>query len=143
MANTVQASKGGLTYQYRAFKTVTFANTSGTVNIFTVTGTVNVEVSPVCTVTVASVAGANIELGISGATGVIVPTTLSTGLAANEFWYDATPTASIEAKSGRPNVDITNGSDIILTLSAQVDTGSITFYALWAPLSDDGLVVAA
>lgn len=141
--SVMQSSKGGLAYEYRVEKTVTFANTSGTVTVFTVTGVVAVKISPVCITDLTSAAGANISLGTSDSTAGLVAATTATDIDAYELWYDATPTLEIEALSSEPAAVLSNGGDVILTLSAQVDTGAITFYCLWTPRSDDGLVVAA
>jgi hypothetical protein len=125
-------------------KAVTFANTTGAVALFTVTGDVIVRLITVCTTDCASAGACNGEIGIAGATGVIVPTTDITTLAAREIWHDASPDAEIEATSdAMHDVVISDGNDIILTLSAQADSGALAVYCFWFPLSADGNVSAA
>jgi len=114
--------------------------------VFTVTGQVIVKIIPVCTTTLTFDADATIELGIAGATAVIVALTDLTveGLAAEEIWHDTTPDAEIEASSVVPEHVITDSNDVILTVAtANVLTGVIAFYALWRPLSAGAGVVAA
>jgi len=114
---------------------------AGALPILTVTGDVIVRVIPICKVLVASAAGANMELGISADTDAMIGSTLATDLDAHEIWVDPTPDSPIEAEDASRNYIISNGDDIILTLDAQVDTGEVTFYVYWHPLSDDGKVV--
>jgi len=117
-----------------------FDNDAGPISVFTVTGTVIVNVVCVCLTGVASGAGGNIEMGIAGATAVLLPTTLGTNLAAGEIWHDATPDAEIELASVVNEAIISDSNNIILTLSAQIDSGELAFYCFWAALSADGWV---
>lgn len=134
---------GGIYSATPAIKALTFSNDTGTVSLFTVTGDVIVRVIPICKTNVASAAAGNIELGVSADTDAMIAATTGTDIDANEIWNDASPTASIEAESTSRNYIISNGDDIILTLSAQIDSGAITFYCYWAALSADGSVVPA
>lgn len=127
----------------RLIKELTFSNDTGTLTLFTVTGDVMVRIVPICKTNVASAAAANVELGVSADTDAILAATVATDLDANEIWIDTTPTTTIEAESTRRDYIISNGDDVILTLSAQVDSGAITFYCFWIPLSADGMVVVA
>lgn len=127
----------------KATKELTFANDTGTVSLFTVTGDVRVSIIPICKTNVASAAAANIEMGISTDTDAIIASTLATDLDANEFWNDTSPTGNIQAADRIRSYDISNSDDVILTLSAQVDSGAITYYCYWTPLSSDGNVTAA
>ena len=127
----------------REIKTVVFANDAAAIDLFTVTGTVIVNVVGVCLVNVASGAAGNIEVGIAGATGTLIATTVATACVAGEIWHDATPDAEIELSSVVQESIISDGNDIILTPSAQIDTGTLAFYCFWSALSADGLVVAA
>jgi hypothetical protein len=124
-------------------KELTFSNDTGAVNLFTVTGDVEVDLLAICKTNVASAGGCNGEVGISGSTGSIIATTDITTIAANEIWHDASPDATIEAGSVFSSNIISNGADIILTLSAQADSGAITFYVYWTPLSVGANIVAA
>lgn len=125
-------------------KTVTFSNTSGTVNLFTVTGDVIVRIIALCTTNVASAAAGSVSVGISGTTDAILPATLGTDLDAREIWHDNSPSSEIESLSDSlKEYVITDGDDIILTCSAQIDSGALVFYCYFIPLSGDGAVVAA
>lgn len=126
-----------------ATKELTFSNDTGTVTLFTVTGDVIVRLLPICKTNVASAAAGNIELGVSADVDAMIASTVATEIDANEIWIDASPDASIEAESTSRDYVISNGDDIILTLSAQIDSGAITFYCFWIPLSDGASVVAA
>jgi len=128
----------------REIKTVVFANDAAAITLFTVTGTVIVNVTAVCLVDVASVAAGNIEVGIgAGAdTGALIATTVATTCIAGEIWHDATPDKEIELSSVVNESIISDGNDIVLTPSAQIDTGTLAFYCFWSALSADGLVAA-
>jgi hypothetical protein len=128
---------------YSALKTVTFSNTSGTVNVFSVVGDVIVRLVAVCSTDLASGAGANISLGISGATAGIIASTVATSIDAREIWHDNSPDSELEDVSTMKSFIITDGNDIALTLSAQVDSGVLVFYCFWTPLSSDGQVISA
>jgi hypothetical protein len=118
----------------RVIKSVTFLNTAGAVTLFTVTGDVSISLIGVVKVNVVSGAGCNGSVGIAGATAAIIPLTDITLMAANEIWFDNSPDAQIEAATAMRDFIISNGNDIILTLSAQADSGQIDFYCLWSPL---------
>lgn len=124
-----------------AIKTVTFLNTAGAVTLFTVTGDVLVRVVGVVKVSVASAAGCNGSVGIAGTTAGIIALTDITLMAANEIWFDNSPDAQIEAMTALREFIISNGNDIILTLSAQADSGQVAFYCIWTPLSAGATVV--
>ena len=123
---------------------ITFSNTSASSPaLFTVTGDVIARIIAVCTTSLTSAAAANVEVGISGSTSTIIATTAATAIDAREIWHDASPDSEIEAISTMRDYIITDGNDILCTLSAQVDTGAITFYCIWTGLSSDGNIVAA
>ncbi len=119
----------------RLVKELTFSNDTGTVSLFTVTGDVSVEVVAVCKTNVASAAAANVRLGVVGYDDAMIVDSLATGLDAGELWNDQTPTDHVQTRDRRRNYDIMGGNDIVLTLDAQVDSGAITFYCYWVPLS--------
>jgi hypothetical protein len=129
--------------EYKTKKELTFSNNTGTVSLFTVTGDVLVRVVPICKTNIASAAAGNIEMGVSGDVNAMISSTLGTDIDANEIWVDTTPDVNIEALDTMRSYIISNGDDIILTLSAQIDSGAITFYCFWTPLSDGASVVAA
>lgn len=129
--------------RFRALKELTFSNDTGTVPLFTVTGDVRIELIAICKTSLASIAGANMRLGIVGYTNAILVDTLATELDANEFWNDQSPTDEIQTSDRARRYDISNGNDIVLTLDAQIDSGAITFYCYWTQHSTNGLIVAA
>ncbi len=114
-------------------------------NLFTVTGDVIVKLIAVCTTNLAFAANATIEVGIGGGSEIIATTDLTVAaLSAREIWHDATPDSEIEALSVAKDFIITDGNDIQLDCDvANTNTGVITFYCFWIPLSLTGDVVAA
>ena len=122
---------------------ITFDNDTGTVSLFTVTGDVMVSVIPIITTDVTSAAAGLIRLGVVGSTDAMIVDSLSTNLDARGIWVDQTPDNEIEPFERIRRYIITDGNDIVLTLSAQIDTGAIRFYCYWSPLSTDGRVVTA
>lgn len=122
---------------------ITFEDTTGAQTLYTVTGDVIIRVFGVCKTDVASGAAANIEVGVSGTTGLFIATTVATAVDANEIWHDSSPDKSLELDSVSVARIVSNGQNVILTPSAQVDSGRIDFYLSWRPLSNDADVVAA
>lgn len=129
--------------KFQTNKELTFANDTGTVALFTVTGDVRVTIIPVCKTNLASAAAANIEMGVSGDVNAMIAATLATDIDANEIWHDATPDANIEDATVMRDYLISNSDDVILTLDAQVDSGVIVFYCFWTPLSTGATVTPA
>lgn len=132
--------------QYLATKTVTFSNTTGTVNLFTVTGLVVVRFVAICNTALESAGACNISLGVVGATDTFGPSVADvTGWDAGEIWdgddFYATPVMPTALYDTAHK--LLNGEDIIATLSAQIDSGAITAYCFWTPLSTGATVVAA
>ena len=111
-----------------------------TETIFTVTGDVYVRILARCIVSGVSLAGAKGELGIAGKTDEILPSTLITDLGAGEWWHDATPDSEVESVTIQKEFYIADGNDIILTLDALVDGGTVMFYCYWTPLGDGSIV---
>jgi len=131
-------------FQGRAIKTLVFDNDAVPVTLFTVTGTVIANVVCVCTAGLASGAGGSISVGITGAgVAALIVNTLATLIVAGEIWHDVTPDSEIELSSVVQESIISDGNDIILTPSAQIDTGTLAFYCFWSALSADGHVVSA
>lgn len=134
----------------RVIKTVTFDGGAGSgavgiVNLFTVTGGVDVSIEAFCT-TLLTEAGATatIEVGIAGNTAFIIAQTDAVDIDANEIWHDATPDSTIELTSDASKEVTIHGSDIIATIGAQnVTAGVIIFSMLYTPRTSDGLVEAA
>lgn len=131
---------------FKTSKTVTFTGTAGngaigTVNLFTVTGDVLVTIFAYCT---ESLAGANtMEVGVNGNTaGLIAGGSFSADFVdAGMVIWDSAEIGTIFAPSASI---IGGGADIIITITAADTTaGTLKYYCLWRPLSDDGNVVPA
>jgi hypothetical protein len=139
-----QSVAGGWRVAKRTYSFAVDGGAQGAKTMFTVSGTVFVQVFGVCQTDMDSGGAATIELGIAGNTAALIAQTTATGLDQYEVWQDATPEANPGAVdlTARSFV-VTNGADIILTIAiANLTAGVIDFYCLWGPLSDDGLVVA-
>lgn len=128
-------------------KSVTFSNTAGsgaigTIQLFTVTGVVYVQMVGICNTDL--VGAATLEVGVTGSTAVVLAqiadtTTLDTG----ELYVDASA-ATFKAISATvpPKVIVT--TNIFATVaSANITAGQVDFYCIWNPISTDGNVVAA
>lgn len=130
-----------------ASKAITYAAATtgaiGAATLFTVTGCVAVRVFAVCGDTITSGGVPTLEVGISGATAVVIAQIAdATGIATDEIWLDATPTTKVEPMPSR--LVIGAGQDIIQTIgTATLTGGSLTYYCVWAPISSDGDIVAA
>jgi hypothetical protein len=126
-----------------ARKTVTFANATVDIPLFTVTGDVIVRLVAVCGTNVASAGGANI--GVDAGAVALIADTDCTAIDAGEIWHDTSPDASVEATSVLKEYIIANGTDITLDIETekQVDSGVINFYCIYTPLSSTGAVAAA
>ncbi len=103
--------------------------------VFTVTGSVLVQVFAECSVDVTGTGTA--ELGVTGNTAALLAQTTGTAIDAGEVWTTSTPATGTAALPGA--FIITNGLDILLTIGTSTLTaGTVTFTCLWRPLSDDG-----
>ena len=124
-------------------KAVTFLISTGPIALFTVTGDVIMRVFGICKTACASAGACNGSIGVSGNTQIFVPTTDMTTLAINEVWVDASPATTVEPDLSSANYINSNGQDVILTLSAQMDSGAITFFCQWRPLTAGSKVEVA
>lgn len=127
-----------------ASKTITYAagttGATGASTLFTVTGTVIVNIFAVCTSDLTSGGAATLEVGISGNTAALIAQTTATGIDSGEIWVDTAP-ATVEAPL--TSKILTAGTDIIQTIATTTVTGgTLTYYITWNPISDDGNVVA-
>ena len=123
-------------------KELTFADQTGQVNLFTVTGDVIVRLVAVVKTNCAS-GGCNVSVGTADIVDAMIPVTDITLLVAQEIWHDATPDKEIEALSTLREYIISDGNDITLNSSAADNSGAVTFYCFWTPLSSGATVVAA
>lgn len=121
-------------------QTITFSNDTGTVSVFTVTGDVLIRIIAVITTNLASVAGANIQLGVVGYTDAMIIDTVATTMDAREIWNDSGVSNEIENIDSIRKYIVTDGNNVVLTLDDQIDSGVIVFYCFWTPLSSDGKV---
>ena len=125
-----------------------YATGDSPVSLFTVTGDVLVNVFGVVTTTVTSTSNTGtLEVGIAGNTAFLLPQDVVTAadFAATDVWSDndATVPGKVMPGSGAYYI-VGGGLDIILTIATNSMTaGAISFYCLWKPLSEDGLVVPA
>lgn len=139
-ANRVPITTLGLT----ASKTITFDGSTGTgavgsVTLFTVTGTVAVNVFGICTTNLAG-ASATVEVGTASSTAAICNQQTATDVDAHMVWHDAVLAVGGQVAGHTHPVD----QNISLKVATQnVTGGAMTFYCTWTPLSSDGNVVAA
>lgn len=125
-------------------KEVTFADTAAAVPLFTVTGAVRVKITAVCTTGLASAGGCNI--GLKAGTVDLIAATDATALAAGELWFDNSPTeTTVTVATSTLEFNIGDGGDILIDVESakQVDSGAMTFYVEWAPITGDGNVSVA
>jgi hypothetical protein len=140
-----QTVAGGWHLARHTYSFAVDGGTAGTFTQFVVSGTVFVQVFGVCQTLLTADGAATIEVGIVGNTAALIAQTTATDLDQYETWQDATP----EANPGPVDLTarsfvITNGADIGMKVAtANLTAGVVDFYCLWAPLSADGLVVAA
>lgn len=139
-------------YGYRVLKTVTFDGTAGkgaigTVNLFSVTGTIRGKLTAFCTTNLAeegAPGGATVEVGIAGNTAGLIAQTAALDIDAGDIWHDASPDASLELAATAIEFNLSNGVDIILTVATdEVTEGVITFCLEYFALSTDGSSEAA
>ncbi len=126
----------------KATKDLTFSNDTGTVTLFTVIGDVIVKIVPIITTDLVPNTTANVKMGVVGDTDAIIVDTVSTVMDSRDIWVNQLADSEIEALDVIKSYIITDGNDIILTLSAQVNSGAISFHCFWQPLNITGKVVA-
>jgi len=129
--------------QRQVRKTYTFSTTTaGTKTLFTVTGEVVARVAAFVKTAVTATSTASV--GVGAETTVFLVDTLVSRFAVDEIWLDASPDKKIESLSDTmKDFVISDGGDIVLTLSTTIKAGALDFTAVWTPLSSDGNVVPA
>lgn len=117
---------------------------TGTVALFTVTGTVIARVIAVCGTGLVSAGAGDIEVGGTGSTAALIANTTATNIDIGEIWHDATPDKGIELSSvGVENI-IAEGLNIFATIATgDITAGELTFFVIWKPVSYDGNIVPA
>jgi hypothetical protein len=109
--------------------------------LFTVTGTVLVKLFARCNTSLTG-ASATIRVGTALSDAGLIASTTATNIAANEIWHDASPDASIELSTILTEKIV--NQDILQTVgTANISTGSLTYFLLWRPISSDGKVEVA
>lgn len=130
------------TMGFQTSKTITYAaGTTGAVGattLFTVTGTVSVNVFAICS---ADLTGTGtIEVGVSGSTAALCSQQSATAIDNHEVWHNGNIAIAHNVALNQHIVD----QNVIQTIGTNTVTGgTLTFYCMWTPLSDDGKVVAA
>ncbi len=127
-------------------KTVTFLNTSGTVDVFTITGRVWVRrLTAFCTADlVEDGAVAGIELGGATDVNAFIVSTDPAAIDANEWWYDGTPLGGVVIPDALQQDKLTD-EDVILTITGgtDIDSGAIVFDFWYYQITDGSSLVAA
>jgi len=144
--NRLTAGQNSVLLANRLSKSVTFLTaTTGAVGaapIATVTGIVSMQLFAVCGTTLTTGAGAAIEVGTALSTDALISSTLGASIDVNEIWHNATPDASIELESIITTKIVTQSVQYEISVNP-IDTGEVTFYILWSPISVDGNVELA
>ena len=136
--NGVPITNGGLIIE----KTITYAAATtgavGATTLFTVTGTVWVNVIGFCTDDLAG--DGNISVGTSSSTACLCGVQNAVAIDNHEAWADAILAVGGAVAGHHHPVN----QDIIQTIAGDTVTGgTITFYCCWSPLSEDGNIVVA
>ncbi len=146
MSGMIIPGEDPLTRMRHVRKTLTFANSSGAVDVFTITGRVMVSIiTAYCTADLVE-EGAVTSIELGGATdpdAFIVQTDPAT-IDANEWWADATPVGGVKQVDAL-QIDALTDEDIIATITGgtDLDSGTIVFDVWYLPVTDGGLLVAA
>lgn len=130
---------------FKTSKVVSFDGSAGngaqgTVALFTVTGTIIAYLFANCTEDLAG-ATATIQVGVSDNTTGFISSTTATNIDNGDIWIDTTPA---RFKTIGTTKLVGGGDDIFATIAtADITDGTLAFYCLWRPMSDDANVVAA
>ena len=133
-----------------ASQVITFAGGAGTgavgaIPLFTVTGSVAFNLTAICTVILATQAGATISVGTPGAVAGIIAVTTGVDIDAGDIWFAAAPATVLDTiANSLLEFVIGDGADIQANVLVDViDTGAIEFRCFWTPLTVGATVVAA
>jgi len=123
-------------------KTITYSalttGATGTTTLFTVTGTVAVNVIGFCTTDLTG--SGTIEIGVAGSTACLCNQQNATAIDNHEVWHDNVLAIGGQA-SGHWHII---NQDIIQTIATDtVTAGVITYYVNYVPLSDGANIVVA
>lgn len=128
---------------YKAFTPTGVAGNGavGTVNIFTITGTVLCRAAGMGIVDLVSAGGGTVALGISGNANAFITATTATDIDAGEGWVDATPSTGENLVAQHKIMkDVTV---VITVATGDVTAGQTDLYMLWRPLSPGAKILAA
>ena len=144
--NRLVANQNSVLLDNAASNGVTFAAlTTGAVGahtVATVTGVIAVQIFAVCGTNVGIQAGATIEVGTALSTAALIAQTAGDAIDANEIWHDASPDASVELEAVITAKIVTQ--NLIYTVATDtLDSGAVTFYIRWTPISPDGALTVA
>jgi len=123
-------------------KTITYAAATtgavGATTLFTVTGTVAVNVYGFCTTDLTG--SGTLEVGVSGSTACLCDQQSATAIDNHEVWHDAVLAVGGQVAG---HWHIIN-QDVIQTIASNtVTAGTLTYYCNWVPVSSDGQVTTA
>ncbi len=131
----------GPTAERHARVTVTFANSSGAVTVFTITGRVRAKsLTAFCTADVVEDgAVTGIELGTTSDPNSLIVSTDPADIDTGEWWADATPVAGSKQQDALQS-DVLISEDVILTITGgtDLDSGTIVFDVWYVPVTDNG-----
>ena len=132
-----------------ASKVVTFAGGAGTgavglIELFTVTGAVAFNMSAICSVILATQAGATISVGTDGAVDDLIAVPTGVDIDAGDIWFAAAPATVLDTLANTfLEFAIGDGSNIRADVAVDaIDTGEIEFRVFWTPLTVGASVVA-
>ena len=126
---------------YEFYGTAGSSGSTGTWDLFTVSGDIVATVVAVCKANVSGTTG-TVEVGVEGSTAGFIAQTSGSQIDVGEIWHDNAPDKKLEAITVAAPKIIT--SDIILTIgTANLTAGSIDFHCFWTPIGESGSVEAA
>ncbi len=122
-------------------KTITYVagttGAEGATTLFTVTGTVAVNVFGFCTTNLTG--SGTLEVGVTGSTACLCDQQSATDIDNHDVWHDAVLAIGGQV-AGHYHVI---NQDVIQTIATDTVTGGvITYYCNWIPLSEGSIVVA-
>lgn len=110
----------------------------GTTTLFTVTGTVAMNVWAICSVDLTGTG--SMSVGVAGSTAALCTAQTASSITAHKVWQGAN--LAIATNVGT-NQYITDQSVIQTIGTSTATAGTLTYYCTWVPISADGAVVAA
>lgn len=140
--NRLVSSSAANSLPFKLEKEVNFDATTGTVDVHKiaeVTGLVAIQVVATCSTNLVG-STATIKLGTDRDDDGILTVQTATDLDKDDFWYGSTISAAVPALSDVLNSKLV-GSDISYKIeTAAITDGTIKFYLLWSPLTENANV---